>query len=308
MRSICSALAVLCLTTAASAGTYFAIGEVPGGYSTQIAGINGKNQIVGSYLVTGAIAHGFTADLGGPFTTFDIGTQLTFPRAINNAGTVVGDYINHGSGEFYAFERFADGRTVTIKDGRQVMGEAVLRGLNNLGVFAGNAIVDTHDIAFTGQKGRYAAQLDTTLYLAEPHAINDSNVVVGYFYDPSQPGFTNHGFILQDGTATELDFPAANDHGTELNGINDAGIVTGTWLDQHDRPHAFRYDTSTATFTSLHPPGTPYSQAWGINEKGLIAMTSDIGSFVYCPKARLCPAGSTEVADGGPIRAVARRR
>ncbi len=308
MRSICSALAVLLLTSAASAGTYFAVGEVPGGYSTSVEGINGKNQIVGSYLVTGAIAHGFTADLGGPFTTFDIGTQLTFPRAINNAGTIVGDYINHGSGEFYAFERFADGRTVTIKDGHQVMGEAVLFGLNNLGVFVGNAIVDTNDIAFTGQKGRYAATLDTTLYLPEPHGINASNVIAGDFYDSSRPDFPYHGFILKDGTATQLDFPAANDHGTRLGGINDAGIVTGYWLDQHHRSHAFRYDTNTATFTSLHPPGTLYSEAYGINEKGLIAMTSDIGSFVYCPKARQCPAGSTEVADGKPIRAVTRNR
>lgn len=303
-----AALATLCLTSAASAGTYFAIGEVPGGWSTTIMGINGKNQIVGYYVASGATGHGFTADLGGPFTTFDVGTQSTVAHAVNNAGTIVGSFSNAGSGEFYAFERFADGRTVTIKDGHQVMGEAALRGLNNLGVFAGNAIVDTNDIAFTGQKGRYAAQLDTTLYLAEPHAINDSNVVVGYFYDPSQPSFTNHGFILKDGTATELDFPAANDHGTELNGINDAGIVTGYWLDQHHRSHAFRYDMSTATFTSLHPPGTLYSEAHGINEKGLIAMTSDLGSFVYCPKARECPAGSTEVADGTPIYAVPRRR
>jgi hypothetical protein len=180
--------------------------------------------------------------------------------------------------------------------------------LSNLGVFVGNGVIDGNNVAFTGRKGRFVAQLDTTLYLAEPHAINASNVVVGYFYDPSEPNFTNHGFILKDGTATQVDFPAANDHGTELNGINDAGIVTGYWLDQHHRQHAFRYDMNTATFTSLHPPGTPYSAAWGINEKGLIAMTSDLGSFVYCPKARQCPASGIDVADGEPIGAVTRRR
>ncbi|MBV9992254.1 MAG: hypothetical protein JOZ72_13300 [Alphaproteobacteria bacterium] len=292
MRSTCSALAVLFLTSAASAGTYFAIGEVPGGHSTTLLGINGKNQLVGWYTGTGTATHGFAADLGGAFTTFDVGTGFTLARAINNAGTIVGDFTNQGSGEFYAFERFADGRTAAIKDGHQVMKEAVLFGLNNQGVFVGTAIVDHDDIAFTGQKARYAATLDTPLYLPEPHAVNASNVVVGYFYDPGQPGFTDHGFILKDGTATQLDFPAANDHGTRLNGINDAGIVTGYWLDQHRRYHAFRYDMGTATFTALHPPGTPYSQAWGINEKGLIAMTSALGSFVYCPKARQCPAGS----------------
>lgn len=63
----------------------------------------------------------------------------------------------------------------------------------------------------------------------------------------------------------------------------------------------------TATFTRLRPPGSSYSWAWGINKRGLIAMTSDVGSFIYCPNAKRCPSTGTDVADGAPVKALLRK-
>lgn len=306
MRGTCLALAILLTAPAASAATYVAIAEMPGGHLTTVQGINGKNQLVGYYYNTGASIHGFTGPVGGPYDVFDVGTARTYAQAINNMGTIVGSSDDVDDPTRTGFERYADGRTVTIKKGGKPIPDAEMYGVSNPGTFVGVGYLDgeNHTSPFEGQKGKFTAMVDTALHYTEPHAVNASNVVVGFFYIPS----LEHGFILEDGVLTQIDYPDdGNVNGTRLNGINDDGIVTGRWLDLHHRPHAFKYDMNTATFTPLHPPGTPYSTAWGINEKGLIAMTSDIGSFVYCPNAKRCPASGTVVAGEPSIHARPRR-
>jgi hypothetical protein len=91
------------------------------------------------------------------------------------------------------------------------------------------------------------------------------------------------------GVSTQIDYPGAV--GTELNDINDSGMAVGEWYDAHGRPHPFKYDTVTATFKTLRPPGTGYARAWAINGHGLIALYSsdDVSSFIYCPKTKGCP-------------------
>lgn len=306
MRAICAVLAALFAAGSASAASYVAIDEMAGGYRTTVQGINAKNQIVGFYYNTGDIAHGFTGPVGGPYTILDVGTAQTYARAINNLGTIVGNAHDVDDPWGKSFERYADGRTMTVKKAGKPMVGAVVRGLSKLGVFVGNGFFDGHtfsDVPFLGQKAKYTGEMESALYLAEPHAINASNVIVGFFLSGG-----DRGFILKDGVATQIDYPdAKNVNGTRLNGINDEGIVTGRWLDQHHRPHAFKYDMNAATFTPLHPPGTLYSEAWGINDKGLIALVSDIGSFIYCPNANRCPAGGSEIADAPSIHAKPRR-
>jgi probable HAF family extracellular repeat protein len=81
---------------------------------------------------------------------------------------------------------------------------------------------------------------------------------------------------------------------TILEGINDKGLITGGWNDANGNQHAFLYDSATSNFTPFTVNGASLVQVWGVNAQGFIAVLTDLGSFVYCPKSKKkCPAGGT---------------
>ncbi|HWA90359.1 MAG TPA: hypothetical protein VG889_10010 [Rhizomicrobium sp.] len=294
MRTVCLVLLATIAASAASAAVYVPIADVPGGTNTAVVGLNNKNRITG-YYYTGAISHGFVGPVGGPYETFDVGADRTLPFGINSAGTIVGNAGDPDeSGLNVAFERWPDGKTVLVTKDHEFMLDGQTRGISNSGVFVGYGFQtsDTDLQSYYGSKGHYTGALTISQSPTPvPRAINASGVVVGYFPTTSEGhGFVHHGFILSGGVSTELDYPDPRNYGgTDLNGINDDGVIAGDWFDTRGRPHAFKYDMGTATYTPLHLPGTLYSQAWGINAKGLIVLTSGIGSSLYCPTARVCP-------------------
>lgn len=74
---------------------------------------------------------------------------------------------------------------------------------------------------------------------------------------------------------------------TQVFTINDANV----W-------HAFTLDTASNTFDRIDVPGASFTQVFGINDDGLVAVQSDLGSYIYCPrKPSRCPAGGTEIPD-----------
>lgn len=313
MRGICFALAALLTSSAASAAVYVTLAEVPDGNRTTAVGINGKNQIAGHYFDAGGHEHAFFGPINGPYTSFDVGTTRTWATGINNAGTIVGSTNSPEDGGFnLGFERYPSGKTVIVRMGHSEILDGGPGNINNLGVFVGAGNVNPGFVEHTyyARKGRYTGEMVVSQStLPTPASINASNVVVGYFFTNEEHyNYVHHGFILSGGVSTQIDYPDDRAvYGTELNGINDDGLIAGDWLDLHHRRHAFKYDMNTADFTPLQPPGTPYANAWQVNEKGLIAMTSDIGSFVYCPNVQRCPASGTVVADAPSVRAKPRR-
>ncbi len=308
MRGIILAGAVMLAVTAASAATYVPVVPPSGSTNTKIQAINDKNVIAGGYY-TGSVEHGFVGTPDGTYTTFDLGTVFTEPHKITNMGTIVGNADDGlGDGRNIAFERsLRSGRTVDIKDGNAPIQNGQAYGINNQGVVVGYGL-NPQVFGYYAQKGKYTAPLTISQgSLLEPRGIDATNVVVGTYLEPTVPGYISHGFILQSGVSTQIDYPGAV--GTELNDINDAGLAVGEWLDAHNRPHPFKYDTTTATFVSLRPPGTRYAQAWSVNNHGLIALYSeDVGSLIYCPTAKRCPATGTDSADGAPVKALPKRR
>ena len=110
------AAAILAFTpaTAASAsplggyasGTYTTI-DYPGAVQTDISGINNLGTMVGYYIDTAGVNHGFIYQHGS-FTAFNdpyAGTganQGTQGSGINDFGTIVGAYID-GSGNYHGF-------------------------------------------------------------------------------------------------------------------------------------------------------------------------------------------------------------
>jgi hypothetical protein len=311
MRGTILAGAILLTATAATAATYVSVVPVSGSTSMNIQGINDKNQIVGGYLTADGVEHGFAGSVDGTYQTFDLGAQFTEPHRMNNFGTIVGnadDGLHDGLN--VAFERsLKTGTTVDVTiDGAPFVNGQTL-GINNQGIIVGYAFSqnDTVFHAYYGRKGKYTSDLTIPQgSLVDPRGINDSNAVVGSYLTGAGLS-TSVGFVLQSGVSTAVVYPDSRSTGIEFNDINDSGTATGEWLDAHHRPHAFKYDTTTASFTRLRPPGSSYSWAWGINKRGLIAVTSDVGSFIYCPNAKRCPSTGTAVQDDAPVKAVLHR-
>jgi hypothetical protein len=129
-----------------------------------------------------------------------------------------------------------------------------------------------------------------------PRTLNHFGILAGFYLE--NDGRTTHGFILKKGVVQVID---ADDTGTTaLEGINKKELAAGQVIDTDGNPHAFVYDNRTGVFTTIVVnDGSAEQQAWGINDKGQVAVTTGIGaSYIYCTKDVLCPKGGSTVADG----------
>jgi hypothetical protein len=138
-----------------------------------------------------------------------------------------------------------------------------------------------------------------------PRGIDDlGQAVAGLFVDASgdQHGFVQFKLPDQPDRVVVIDYPASGSQ-TALEDINQIGNMPGQWLDELGNPHAFVLTMSqgVSTFVDLNPnDGSAYQQAWGVNDHGLIALSTNAGqSYVYCPKKNpeKCPASGLYVDD-----------
>jgi uncharacterized membrane protein len=103
------------------------------------------------------------------------------------------------------------------------------------------------------------------------------------------------GFVLSGRNLTVVNYPDARATGTVLNGINDKGKVAGQWIDSKGNEHSFLFDTATGIFTDIKVKGASTVRAWAINSAGAIAVSTDIGSFIWCERATQCPGGGADI-------------
>jgi len=101
----------------------------------------------------------------------------------------------------------------------------------------------------------------TASYVA---GINAAGHMVGGFNDSKGP----HGFLYDGTTFVTLDDPAASVYGTSALGINDAGLIVGTYYDINDVAHGFLYEDGS--YTNFDCPNSTATNAAGINASGQI--------------------------------------
>jgi probable HAF family extracellular repeat protein len=83
-------------------------------------------------------------------------------------------------------------------------------------------------------------------------------------------------FAAAQGTYTQIDFPSALM--TQINGINSAGLVVGSYEDDAGG-HGFLLQNGT--YTTIDYPGAQYSYAQGINDNGqIVGLASPLG-YLY---------------------------
>ncbi len=269
----------------------------PGSTTTSVFGIaDDNNTIAGSYVDSAGTTHGFTGTLDGNYTSFDFGDSgSTQARAIDASGTLITGFSNIAADHcsFAEFEKIGKKAPKAVKQGKTVLnGEA--QGLNSKGTFAGD-FCDTGGsgtiFGLLGLKAKYKSTVTVpfdTVYTGE-RAVNTAGTIAGFYVD-SSTGF-QVGTLIVGGTTNQITYPDDSELYTVLEGINDSGIAAGQWEDSSDIVHGFSYDSNKNKFTEIDDPNAAsFTQPWGVNSSGLIAVSSDAGSYIYCPlKKKLCP-------------------
>lgn len=187
-------------------------------------GINNFGAVVGTYTV-GVQEHGFI-ESSGVYTTIDypgVGEGRTSLTGINDFGVVTGYYydtnnIGHAftksNGVFTFIDRLGLGDTYIYPS-----------GINNDNIIVGAYTSGAELRGFTGKDGNYASIAVPGSYRNSAMAINGKGNVAGWYVDHPGPGA--QGFVFDGAYMTAINDLNAPFDSTYVEGINDAGDLTG---------------------------------------------------------------------------------
>ena len=152
------------------------------------------------------------------FKTINVaGAQSTGIYGINNAGAMVGSYVDSG-GVRHGFELLG-GKLAKIDDPKGT--GTYCFGINKSGAIVGYYATSSFAAqAFLYQKGKFTDIGPAGATGSQALGINDSGDINGNFADSKG----SHGFLLKSGKYTTLDVPGSQ--GTLGGGINNAGTMT----------------------------------------------------------------------------------
>jgi hypothetical protein len=301
-----SAAVLLCGSAEARKAQLIPIIPFPDATTTTLFGIaDDNNTITGSYIDSGGLTHGFYGTLDGNYTSFDFGDSgFTQPRGIDSTGTLIAGFSNNDTihCDFQEFEYdLTAGKLKAIKKGNVALaGEA--QGINSKGEFAGDYCDTGGSGTIFGDEGsKFKWKSDVTTPFDSPYTgergINKKGTLVGFYVNPD----TNLqiGTLIKGGVTSTVVYPDESETYTVLEGINDSGTVTGQWDDTGGIVHGFSYDSNSSTFTEIDDPNAAsFTQPWGVNKSGLIAVSSDVGSYIYCTlKKSQCPNPGTKAIE-----------
>ena len=255
LRRFSAGLAVAAATLAASAGQAAALAPVnatyqtidyPGAAWTDVTGVattgtsfHTRTTYVGTFQDIQGL-HGFVLS-NGQFTKLDVpnGTE-TQALGVNRLGQVVGTYV-----------------IATGNAGGLTCGFSYSAGTYNL-----------------ADPGHNCSSFDSiSTYL--PTAINDAGRVVGSYdayYDNSTNTGHYEGFLGTTGSVTQNRYDVSGSHGTLIFGINNAATpeLVGSYLDSSNHRHAVAFTGQNTTGTPFDVPGTPVTEARGVDDTGRI--------------------------------------
>ena len=215
------------------------------------------------------------------YTTIDdpfaFGGSATSAIGINAAGQIVG-YYGDASGT-HGF--LLSGGMYTPLDDPSAANQTMASGINDVGQIVGSfqhSSGTTHSFLYNPNGGTYTS-VDAVAPDTEALGINDAGQIVGDYRDNTG---AIHGFLLINGLHATIDDPLANPLSlgpnafTIASGINNAGLVVGSFGILGTANHGFLYNPNGGTFTTLDDPlaGARGTVAYGINDAGEI-----VGSY-----------------------------
>ncbi|MGA7078003.1 MAG: hypothetical protein WBQ43_12795 [Terriglobales bacterium] len=193
-------------------------------------GVNDAGQIVGVYVDSSGVDHGYERS-GGKFSTINVpfaGATATLADGINNSGEIVGGWWDSsGSHAFtliggaYASFDYPGATFTTALD------------VNNAGEIVGY-YQDTSGVGhgFLLSGGTYTSIDAPGAVWTNSTGINDAGDIVGLYCTTSQCLSTNEGeqgFLLSGGVFATVAIPG--EYGTYLIDINNNGVLLGAYED-----------------------------------------------------------------------------
>ncbi len=253
---------------------------------TTATGINAAGAITGYYVDSANFTHGFVRSPGGEFTEFDAGGSTeTLANGINDAGAVAGYYIDT-YGLPHGFVRSPSGVVTTFDAPPASSSGTYAFAINNAGAIAGFYFEDAVAYSFLrspsgafttfGVPRAGGAGLNGT----RANSINNSNAVAGSWTYSDVYTIPNHVFLrTPQGFIESFSAPGAGSgefQGTLQYGLNDAGAVTGTYIDAKGATYGFVRSSSGGVFTTIIVPGDAAASALPLSIDDAGAIT---GSF-----------------------------
>ena len=286
----------------ANAATLVTVTPPDGAAATTVFGINDHGVIAGSYVDANGVEHGFFGPLNGTYTTFDLGGTATGtePRALNDDGDITGFGADPSFTVGTEFLRDSKKGTISIfmKDG--VAMDGIAQGIIKKKDMSTGDYIDPNTGVRNGylaKDGDYQSDVDLGLNAVRtsPRGMNKKGTLAGLFFDDTG---ASHGFILHSNGVPQV-IDADSSGTTALEGINKKEIVSVQVTDADGNPHSLVYDNNAGTFTTIDiPDGSTLQQAWGVNDRGQIAVSTDVASYIYCTRDNQCPGGGAKIADG----------
>jgi hypothetical protein len=201
------------------------------------------------------------------------GSTYTEATGINNSGLIVGTYFD-ATGLPHGFTYDGTSYTTVKFPGA---------GYNYVfGVSRHGHLVGSH--ALTAEAGPYHAflaegenftEFDYPGMETDARAMNSSGAIVGIYN--AGFGTPDHGFLKVGDSYTSIDVPGATF--TYAFGLNDAGLVTGTYRDAAGLVHGFSYNAGV--YTSINFPGASQTYVAGVNNQNTAVGWNIQGGKVY---------------------------
>jgi len=241
----------------------FTLVYYPDSLDTHVQDIDDAGRVIGWFAQPDQKAHGFIREANGEFMQLDHSdAEHTFPKGINNAGVIVGHYIDN-SGVSRGF-RYQDGAWTPVDiDGANTILPA---DINEYGDIAGSytdAAGDSHGFVITeGMVKTVNYPGESNLYLT---GINDAREITAFtLHDDTTKPFVVNGFGEQH--LTDIWLLRSSSGGdtwhspVRVNGdpqgdqffpslcVADDGSVYVSWLDRRNDPNNLLYHLyATAT-------------------------------------------------------------
>jgi len=194
------------------------------------------------------------------------GAMQTGPSGINNAGVMVGEYVDKNS---VSHGYILNGKKLTTLDDPKAM--AGTTGAENLNPNGAISVVGAYNNS-SGNTVGFLYKNDNYTDIPGPagavssvsSGINDRGAIVGDYVDSN--GRT-HGFLLKGKKYTTLDEPAAFGT-TTASGINSAGWIVLWYVDQRGVVESAITKDNGNTYTPINVPLAVDSYASDLNSAG----------------------------------------
>jgi uncharacterized membrane protein len=237
----------------AQGGTYTKF-DYPGAMATDALGVNQAGDIIGTYFDIDGFEHGFLLS-GDVFTPIDYGSEFsaTIASGINDLGQVVG----YATGSGFIYDITTKSFTPYSYPGAS---DTYPAQINNTGSVVG-LFRDGGDTAGFQCFGSECKQITPAGISAIVSGVTDSGAVFGTVEQP---------FKLAHGKYQRFRIPGEPE--ACVFGVNFAGTALVGWLPNSGQ-RAFLYEPGALTI--LEYPGAENTQAYGVNNNGLV-----VGAFV----------------------------